>query len=65
MYAIDRALFHLTASPAIRRVAGIRLGRVNDVKPNDPDFGEDEETIVRVLVRTLRNPLSRPRRHRP
>ena len=45
--AIDRALFHLAASPAIRRVAGIRLGRVSDVLPNDPDFGEDEETVAR------------------
>jgi muramoyltetrapeptide carboxypeptidase len=47
MYATDRALFHLAASPAIRRVAGIRLGRVSDVLANDPDFGEDEETVVR------------------
>jgi len=47
MYAIDRALFHLAASPAIQRVAGIRFGRVVDLKPNDPDFGEDEEKIAR------------------
>jgi muramoyltetrapeptide carboxypeptidase len=47
MYATDRALFHLAATPAIRRVAGLRLGRVVDVRPNDPDFGEDEEEIVR------------------
>jgi muramoyltetrapeptide carboxypeptidase len=47
LYATDRALFHLAASPAIQRVAGIRLGRVNDVKPNDPDFGESAETIAR------------------
>lgn len=48
MYATDRALFHLAASPAIRRVAGIRLGRVNDILANDPDFGEDEETVTRT-----------------
>jgi muramoyltetrapeptide carboxypeptidase len=47
MYAIDRAFFHLAASPAIQRVAGIRFGRVVDLKPNDPDFGEDEEAIAR------------------
>jgi muramoyltetrapeptide carboxypeptidase len=47
LYATDRALFHLAASPAIQRVAGIRLGRLNDVKPNDPDFGESVETIAR------------------
>jgi muramoyltetrapeptide carboxypeptidase len=47
LYATDRALFHLTASANIRRVAGIRLGRVNDVLPNEPAFGEDAEAIVR------------------
>lgn len=47
MYAIDRALFHITSSPAIRSVAGIALGRVDDVLPNDPDFGEDGEAVVR------------------
>lgn len=47
MYAVDRALFHLAANPAIQRVAGIRLGRVGDVKSNDPDFGESEEMVVR------------------
>ena len=47
LYATDRALFHITASPAIRRVAGIRLGRVSDVRPNDPAFGDDEEMIAR------------------
>jgi muramoyltetrapeptide carboxypeptidase len=47
MYAIDRALFHISASANVRRAAGIRLGRVNDLLPNDPDFGEDEEMVVR------------------
>ena len=40
MYRIDRALFHITSNPAIRRVAGIRLGRCSDIPPNDPDFGQ-------------------------
>jgi muramoyltetrapeptide carboxypeptidase len=47
MYATDRAMFHLTSSPNVRRAAGIRLGRVNDILPNEPDFGEDAETVVR------------------
>lgn len=46
-YRTDRAMFHITASPAVRRVAGIRLGRVSDVPANDPDFGEDAEAIAR------------------
>jgi muramoyltetrapeptide carboxypeptidase len=47
MYRTDRALFHLTSNPAIQKVAGIRLGRCNDILENDPDFGENEESIVR------------------
>lgn len=47
MYRIDRALFHLTSAPSVRRVAGIRLGRVSDVPPNDPDFGRAEEEVMR------------------
>ena len=46
-YRIDRMMFHLTGQTSIRRVAGIRLGRVSDVTPNDPDFGQTPEEIVR------------------
>lgn len=46
LYAIDRTMFHLTSNPAIRKVAGIRLGRVSDIPPNDPEFGQSEEEIV-------------------
>lgn len=46
-YATDRALFHLAASPNVRSAAGIRLGRVSDVLPNDPPFGHDEEAVIR------------------
>jgi len=47
MYRVDRALFHVTSNPDIRKVAGIRLGRVCDVLPNDPEFGKTEEDVVR------------------
>jgi muramoyltetrapeptide carboxypeptidase len=47
LYAIDRTMFHLTASPNIRSVARLRLGRVTDIRPNDPVWGTDEEAIVR------------------
>ena len=52
IYRIDRALFHVTASANIRRVAGIRLGRVSDVPPNDPEFGQNEEEVVRHWCET-------------
>ena len=46
LYAIDRALFHVTASPNVRQAARLRLGRVSNIQPNDPDFGTDEVAIV-------------------
>lgn len=46
LYRIDRALFHITSNPAVRKVAGIRLGRVSDVIENDRPFGYDVEEIV-------------------
>ena len=46
LYRIDRSLFHVTSSPAIRKVRRLRLGRVSDVLPNDPDFGSDEMAIA-------------------
>ena len=46
LYRIDRSMFHVTASPAIQTVRRIRLGRVVDILPNDPDFGGDEAGIV-------------------
>ncbi|MFC5373046.1 LD-carboxypeptidase [Brevundimonas faecalis] len=47
LYRVDRMMFHLTGQASIRRVAGIRLGRVSDVTPNDPDFDLTAEEIVR------------------
>ncbi|CAA9537946.1 MAG: Muramoyltetrapeptide carboxypeptidase [uncultured Sphingosinicella sp.] len=46
-YRTDRALFHITSSPNVRKVAGIRLGRCSLVPENDPDFGDTEEEILR------------------
>jgi muramoyltetrapeptide carboxypeptidase len=45
-YRIDRLLFHLAGSAAVRRCTGIRLGRCY-VPENDRPFGSDEEAIVR------------------
>lgn len=46
-YRIDRTMFHVTASANVRNVARLRLGRVGDIPRNDPDFGRDEESIVK------------------
>ncbi len=47
MYRIDRSLFHITSNPAIRKVAGIRVGRCSLITENDPDFGLDAEQVAR------------------
>jgi len=47
MYRIDRALCQITSAPALRRVAGIRLGRCSAIPPNEPDFGQSEEEVAR------------------
>ena len=46
LYRIDRTMFHVTASANVRRAARVRLGRVGDILPNDPEFGGDEAAIV-------------------
>ena len=46
LYRIDRLMFHVTASANVRKAARLRLGRVGDVPPNDPEFGSDEVAIV-------------------
>jgi muramoyltetrapeptide carboxypeptidase len=46
-YRIDRAMFHLTGSRAVRKVRRLRLGRVSDVIENEPEFDSAEEAIVR------------------
>jgi len=46
-YRIDRTMFHISGNASVRRIAGLRLGGCAPVPPNDPDFGADEEAIVR------------------
>jgi muramoyltetrapeptide carboxypeptidase len=47
LYRTDRTMFHVTASAAVRNLAGIRLGRCTEVPENDPGFGETEEEVFR------------------
>lgn len=46
-YRVDRMLFHLTSVPELRKISGLRLGRVSDVPENDPAFEQTEEQIAR------------------
>lgn len=45
LYAVDRLFFHVTQH--LRGIAGLRLGRINDVPENDRPFGASEEDIAR------------------
>jgi muramoyltetrapeptide carboxypeptidase len=47
LYRIDRALCQLTGNAKMRRAAGLRLGRVSLVPPNDPEFCQTPEEIIR------------------
>lgn len=47
MYAIDRALFHITGNLEIQKVVGIRLGRCSQIPDNDPAFEQSEEDVIK------------------
>lgn len=47
LYRVDRMLFHLTSQASIRRVAGIRLGRVAFRRNESADFGMTADEIAR------------------
>ncbi|WNO53261.1 LD-carboxypeptidase [Stakelama saccharophila] len=47
LYRIDRMLFTVANATQLQGVAGIRLGEVVDVQPNEPPFAETPEQIVR------------------
>ena len=46
-YRVDRAMFHLTGSAAIRQIYGLRMGRMSEIPDNEPAFGSDTAVIVR------------------
>jgi muramoyltetrapeptide carboxypeptidase len=46
LYRIDRFLFQITSNPALRALAGIRLGRCSDIPENDPDFAMTETEVA-------------------
>lgn len=46
LYALDRSLFTVLASGALRGAKGLRLGRVSQIPENDVGFGEDVEAMA-------------------
>ena len=46
-YRLDRTMFHLTSGANVRSVRRLRLGRISDIPANHPEFGAEDEEIVR------------------
>lgn len=46
LYRIDRMLFQLSHATQLRGLAGVRLGRLAAIKPNDPPWTESPETMI-------------------
>lgn len=46
LYRIDRMLFTVAQSTQLKGVAGVRLGQISDIQPNDPPWTEPVETMI-------------------
>ncbi|MBX9797241.1 LD-carboxypeptidase [Sphingomonas sp.] len=47
LYRVDRLLFQLAHATQLKGVAGVRLGRVSDIQPNDPPWREPLDMMIR------------------
>jgi muramoyltetrapeptide carboxypeptidase len=47
MYNIDRLLFHLGHATQLKGIAGVRLGSVTAVTPNEPEWGDTLDYMIR------------------
>lgn len=56
MYAIDRMLFHMASATQLKGIAGVRLGAVTAVKPNEPDWGETLDQMMTRWCAAMRVP---------
>ena len=56
MYRIDRMLFQVAHATQLKGVAGVRLGAITDVQPNDPPWNEEPEAMVARWCAEMRVP---------
>lgn len=47
LYRIDRTLFQMANATQLKGLAGVRLGSVTDVQPNDPPWAEMADAMIR------------------
>jgi muramoyltetrapeptide carboxypeptidase len=57
LYRIDRMLFQMAHATQLKGIAGVRLGRVNDVIPNDPPFAESVQQSIERWCREMGVPF--------
>lgn len=53
LYRIDRMLFQIANATQLKGIAGVRLGRIADIQPNDPPWTEAIETMITRWCRDL------------
>lgn len=53
LYRVDRMLFQIASSTQLKGIAGIRLGAINDVQPNDPPFVETPDQMIERWCRDM------------
>ncbi len=46
LYRVDRMLFQLAHATQLKGIAGVRLGNIVDIQPNDPPWGETPEAMI-------------------
>jgi muramoyltetrapeptide carboxypeptidase len=46
LYRVDRMLFTMAHATQLKGIAGVRLGRIGDIQPNDPPWGETPEAMI-------------------
>jgi muramoyltetrapeptide carboxypeptidase len=46
LYRIDRLLFQMAHAQQLKGIAGVRLGAISDVVPNNPEFAETPEQMI-------------------
>lgn len=57
LYRIDRMLFQMAHATRLRGIAGVRLGRMSDVIPNDPPFAEQAPQMIERWCREMDVPF--------
>lgn len=57
LYRIDRMLFQLSQATQLKGIAGVRLGRIADIQPNDPPWGEPLSVMIERWCRDMNVPF--------